>query len=502
VRHLRDQAGSFLKNLTSLATANFAARVVGAAVSLLVINHLGEERYGAFATAMAFATVFLIFAETGVGHRLLYDRSGDKSSIDEHFGSALVLQVAPYLLVFAVAMAAAALLFGYSRLILGLIAIVSAAAVMRILAETCEKVINVYQEMHLTAMLRASRFVIIAAGGLVVVFADLGPVAWATVTLVAMTVSAAASLAVALRFARPRLVWALLWPTLKASYIFGLGMVFFAVYDKVDQVMLSKMMPAATAQATVGMYAAAYTLISFTYTLPGSFVASMEPVAYSARGEWARLGRLGNFSVRATGAVGLPLAAGTILFADEIKALLLPGYAEGTADALRVLAAFALLRFVNFPAGTFMAASGLQRRRVGTQGAATAFNLAANFLLIPVYGLVGAAAATVATEGLICISYTVQLRRRLSGYRGPLALAKPLAAAAAMAALILAAQRWALPPLAESRFWWLVVVPAAAGLYAAVLLLSGFLEPDEKERLKRLVRRLRPGGGRGTGGGE
>jgi len=484
-----DETKRFARNVNTLTAANVLSQVVQSVITILVINHLGQVQYGAFKTAMAFATVFLILGETGVGARFLYDRSGDKSSIGEHFGAALLLRLGPYLVVFVGTMIAA-VLFRYPPLIIRIIAIVSVAAIFRILAETCDKVIIVYQQLHISAALRVLRFLSVAVGGILVVVMDWGPTAWALVTLAAMFLYAVAAFSVSLRFTVPRFVSSLVWPTLGASYIFGLGAIFYAVYENADQVMLSKMMPVDLRQATVGIYGAAYTLMMFTYTLPASFVASMEPVVFSARGDKARLKDLGLFSVRMLGMLALPLAAGTVLLSRDVRALVLPSFDHTAAAALAVLATFGLLRFFNFPGGMLMAAAEMQKRRVKIQGAAAVLNIAANFILIPRYGLFGAAWATVGTELFIFACYGVSLARELPGYSRFLRMGKPLVATAIMAAFVAGSRRGLEVWLGPNRFAWLAVIPLAAALYFTILKCVNFFNEDERVFLRRLFERV------------
>ncbi len=486
---MKDQSSTFLRNLTSLTTANFFARVVGAVATVILINHLGDERYGFFKAAMSFATIVLTFAETGVGMRFLFDRSGDKSAIAEHFAAALLLQVLPYAAFSVVATVVAYFVYPQARVVALIVPIVSFAAVLRIVAETSEKVLNVYQEMHLTAMLRAGRFAFIAAGAIFVAAADLGPVAWALVTLAAMVASAIATLAVALRFVKPVFRMSTLWPTFKVSYIFGLGALFYAIYDQADQFMLSIMGAPGERFAVVGMYGAAYVLISFTFTIPTSFVASMEPVAFAARGQWERLSKLAHLSYRAVGALALPLGVGTFLFASEIHRLVLPKLGGGAVTAISILAIFATMRFLNFPGGMLMAACGMQRRRVKIQAVAVVINIAANLILIPRYGLAGAAWATVGSEIFILLCYDLSISAKLPGFGGLLLLAKPLVATALMGLLILATKYFA-AELFASGFMWLAVVPVAAGLYFAALAGIGFFGADEKAAIARFTGRL------------
>lgn len=495
-----DQSSKFARNFASLTGANFFVRMVAAVVTIVVTNYFTEQGYGPFAMATSFATVFLVFAETGVGARFLYDRSGDKSQLDEHFGAALTLIAAPYMLSLVVTVAAAYIFresLHYSLLVIWLVAIVSASAILRELAETAEKVLNIHQRLHVTAALRSFRFLFIAMGGIVVVWMKLDLVAWAMVTFLANGISVPLTLWAASKHSRPKFVRAMLWPTLTASYIFGIGAILFAAYDKVDQVMLSGILPTEEiVKRTVAIYAAAYNFITFMHTIPAALVASMEPLAYAAKSDKARLAYLGNKSNRGVGIVAMPLCVGTIMLAYPLRALVLPGFSDNVAGALQVLAIFGMIRFFSFPGGTFMAAAGMQRRRVVFQGIAVALNVAMNAVLIyhyranPYYALLSSAWATVATEMFIWLAYNISLARRLPGYVGALSLAKPAAATAVMGAFIFAA-RWGLGHiLPQNRLAWLIIVPLATALYFAALVGMRFFTEEEKAFVVRLTYKI------------
>jgi O-antigen/teichoic acid export membrane protein len=489
-----DQVRTFARNVASLTTANFLTNAVSAVVTIVVINYLGDERYGVFTAGMAFATVFLIFAETGVGMRLLYDRSGDKSLIDEHFGAALLLQVCPYLLSFVFTIAFA-FVFHYPSVLISVIAIVSLAAVFRIFAETCEKVIYVYQQMHLSAILRSVRFLSVAIGGILVVWLDWGVLGWAIVQLVAMALYAALALPVTLRFARPKLVYGTLWPTLVASYMFGLGAIFFAIYERVDSVMLTKLL-GENVMSRVGIYGSAYNVMTLTYTLPAAFIASMEPLVFAAKADPARLARLGNLSNRGIGLIAVPLNLAIALLAFEIRSLILPDIGSDVAVLLTFLPLYGFFRFMNFTAGMMMAAAGMQRARVVIQGVAVAFNITGNFICIPLFNIFGAAMMTVATELTIFAAYHLALRRRLPGYGFVHSVAKPFAAAAGMGVFILAAKYGLGLWFGPNRFAWLAIVPLGALLYFGILAAMRFFTDEERAFLKRVLARLPFVGGR------
>lgn len=216
-------------------------------------------------------------------------------------------------------------------------------------------------------------------------------------------------------------------------------------------------------RADVGWYAAAYALVSFMANLGMAWGMSLLP-ALSRAGK----GPEGDVELYRTGiaqawTVALPVAVGAFVLAEGIIGL---GFGAGYEPSVAILQLLA----VSIPVMVIrnLAWYGLVARARGAvltsiMAAAVVVNFALNLALIPRYGILGAGAATVATELLIC----VWMLRRAStdGLRfvPPGRLMKATVASAAMAAALV----------------WLpvggVVVPTVAGaaVFAGALTLLG-----------------------------
>ena len=148
----------------------------------------------------------------------------------------------------------------------------------------------------------------------------------------------------------------------------------------------------------VGLYAAAYTIISFAINLGGAYGQSLLPALTRAGRDAARQVGLYHQSTAQLVAVGLPFAVGGTLLAGEVMVFLFGAGYGPAADALRILlwsVPVALLRTAGMTALVSVSQHALVLRTT-TWG--TGVNLVLNFALIPVLGLVGAAAATLVTE--------------------------------------------------------------------------------------------------------
>ena len=104
--------------------------------------------------------------------------------------------------------------------------------------------------------------------------------------------------------------------------------------------------------------------------------------------------------------VGFPLAAGIALLAEPVVALVAGReYLPDSAIALSILICYLPLSYANGLTQYVLIAAGRQRLLTGAFVAALVFNVAANLILIPRFGYVGAAWVTVASEVVLLVPF-------------------------------------------------------------------------------------------------
>ena len=148
----------------------------------------------------------------------------------------------------------------------------------------------------------------------------------------------------------------------------------------------------------VGYYAAAYTLISFLINLGIAYGLSLLPTLTRLGAEPQHQRALYHTASAHVFAASLPVAVGGYLLAPGIIALFFGSEYAPAVIALQVLVWSIPLSLVRDVPIIALMASGREDRVLRTTGAAALSNLALNALLIPRYGIAGAAAATVITE--------------------------------------------------------------------------------------------------------
>lgn len=188
-----------------------------------------------------------------------------------------------------------------------------------------------------------------------------------------------------------------------------------------------------------GTYSAAYRVVDAAFVVSSSLSAAFLPRVAAASREGDLGATLATFW-RFVALVAVPLAAFGPLLAPQVVELLFgPAYA-GAAAPLRLLLVATAFDFASVALVFSLAMIGRDRAFLAVLGAAFAFNLALNALLIPRAGATGAAAAMAVSQGAMCLAGAVLLsshipvRQLLGGLRAPL---EAVAAGALAAALLL-----------------------------------------------------------------
>lgn len=214
---------------------------------------------------------------------------------------------------------------------------------------------------------------------------------------------------------------------------------------------------------SVGYYSVAYTLISFAQNLGVAYTMSLIPTFTVARDDRAAAQRAVDNGMGQALLGALPVTVGGLLVAPALVHLLFgPSYAP-SARPLQILLLLVPVSLVRNVWQAVLVAYNRQDLMLRTVAWAAAVNVVLNVALIPRYGMVGAAVATVVTEGI---------RTWLSArYAKGLSLAMPAGtrfARIGVAAVGMAAVTWG--ALAAPV---LVTVGVSAATYVLLLVVTG-----------------------------
>ncbi len=236
------------------------------------------------------------------------------------------------------------------------------------------------------------------------------------------------------------------------------------VFFQVDIVILQAMKGA----EVVAQYGTAYKWLLAINIVPAFFTQALFPViSRQAKDDLAALSRSYSFGIKLLFALTLPLAVAFTVLAEPLT-LILAGarYLPQGAIALQLMIWSIPIGWMNSLTQYALIALGLQRLVTRAFAFAVVFNIVANIIFIPQYGIAAAAIATIASELALFLPFMFLLRRKLVDLRIFGLVWRPLLALVIMlAGLLLLGQ--SLPALMASGVAYVVVLLLLRPLDAA-----------------------------------
>jgi len=218
--------------------------------------------------------------------------------------------------------------------------------------------------------------------------------------------------------------------------------------------------------SVVGLYAAAYTLVSFLSNMGVSFGYSLLPAFARLADRRAERDALYHSALAQASAATLPMAAGGLVVAGGLIALVFGGGYAAAVLPLTILLWSVPPVWMRTAVQMALVAQGRQRDVLKVTVIGAAVTIVMDLLVIPRWGMVGAAWVTVGTEGLRLALVLWWGRRAGLALPSLRRFVRPVAATAVMA-LVVTRLPASWPTLAA--------VAAGAGAYALLLVLVGAL---------------------------
>ncbi|MGA3011515.1 MAG: flippase [Terracidiphilus sp.] len=375
---------------------------------ILLARLLGSREYGVYVGAVAMASILGQYSPLGSHSVFLRYVSPNHENFRLYWGNVLVTTFSlGSIFVVLLTWAGPHIAHSYSWTMLLCVALGDCICLQ--VTTAAGRVFQAFEKMRMTAALSLLTNVLrLLLAGIMLVRLHHGTAQqWAVAALIVSSVAACSALAlVTMQYGRPSFSSALLRKRTGEGFIFALSYSTTGVYNDIDKAMLGHY----GMNAANGIYGMAYRAIDLA-TMPfGSIQAAAFP----------RFFRKGVSGVRNTSEYALhivkrtvPLAvlsAAAMLVAAPIIPHLLGNSFTESVSALRWLCLLPVFRSLHYCAGDALTGAGHQKLRLCSQATAAAFNFGTNLYLIPHYGWLGAAWASLATDGLLAVfNWTVLL---------------------------------------------------------------------------------------------
>ncbi len=458
--HNASPAQTVVKNTAWLAAGQVVSRALRAIVVIAAARILGAASWGAFSYALSLVTFLTAFSDFGINALLTRQLVQQPQERRKYLATSLYFKIA------------LAALFAFSLVIArdALTSIPEAASLLPILAfvfifdtlrDLGSALARSLERMEIEAALTVITNACIAAAGIaaLALFHSTYALALAYALGSALGLAATAyALRSNLRHMSASFDLSLLKPILTTAWPFGLLGILGSLALNTDIVMLGWL----TGAREVGLYATAQKPIQLLYVLPALLSGSLFPLLsrLSAEKNLTRLSAVLEKSLAAAILCALPPALIGIVLAEPLIVFFFGSAYAASAPAFAILVLTLVFVYPSTILGHTIFALNKQKHFLWYVGISTAVNIAANFLLIPRFGIAGAAGATIAAQLVSNLFFWVAVKRLVHFSLAPRLATILLAGACMLAAMITAVYLNAVFPLT-----------AAIGLlmYAAIL---------------------------------
>ena len=391
-----------LKNIISNTGWLFADRAlrmgVGLFVGVWVARYLGPEQFGLYSYAIAFVGMFGVLAGLGLESIVVRDIVRDPTSREEVMGTAFVLKLAVGLLTFLLAVATIAWIRPQDSITIGLVMIVAGGVLFQAF-DTIDFWFQSQVQSKYTVYARDAAFLLVTGVKIVLILEQAPLIAFAWAMLAEVVVGAIGLVAVywgtghllkewQVSIQRAKMLLSDSWPLILSGLV-------IVVYMRIDQVMLGEMKGA----EAVGIYSAAVKLSEVWYFIPMAIVSSVFPSIIEAKKlseklYYDRIQQLFNLMSVLAYIVAIPM---TVLSGWLVVILYGVEYGEaGPVLAIHIWAS--LFVFLGVARSPWTTNEGLMKFTFASTGIGAIVNVVLNYLLIPRYGTIGAAVATLIAQ--------------------------------------------------------------------------------------------------------
>ncbi len=387
----------YFANTSWMFAEQMLRMVAGLLVGIWVARYLGPEQFGVFSYAIAFASLFSSIAKLGLGGIVVRDLVKEPEQRDRYLGTAFWLKLMGAILMLGI-VAIAMQLSSSDQLTNLYILIIASGAIF----QSFEVVDFYFQSKVLSkfvSICKMTQLFISSLLKLYFIFTGAELIYFVLITLVDQ-ITLSLSLYIAYRFQKLGSFYghfntAIAKRLLKDSWPLIFSGLLVTIYMRIDQIMIKEMLGA----QEVGLFAAAVRLSEVWYFIPSIITASLFPSIVNAKknSQAMYLQRLQKLSTLMTW-LAIVIALPMTFASDLVVSLLYGHYYQGAGAVLAIHIWGAVFVFLGVASGVFFTVENYTKKSLYRTSLGALSNILLNLVLIPRYGINGAATATLLSQ--------------------------------------------------------------------------------------------------------
>ncbi len=462
------------KNTAILILLRVGVPLLSVLLMLVLARKLGTEGIGRYVLAYSLLELFNTIGPLGLYAVITREGSRNRPELEKMLANAMTMGSLVSVVLILV-MVVTSKILGYDEQTQHVLLILSLAILPCTMGHFLEGASVAIEKMNFIAYSTLLEYAIKVGFGVALLFSGYGLEAVMIVAVVGRFAAAALN-ALYLRSENIRVRFGfdreMIWKLLKLCPAFLFIGIFATLYWRIDILMLSRMRP----MEDVGLYGAAYRLFNFALLVPASLALALYPqMTRLFRHDPERLVKLGRIALRYLFALTLPIAVALTFIGKDALTLLFGVDFQPASITVAVLA-WALVPYgVARYNGYLLFAADRQNVDLVINIIMSLLNIVMNLMLIPRYGYLGAAIATLVSISIYSVVQGVYIRNQLPSVIPKLSIPVSVIIGSAVLAIIL----WL--GLKISVILTVCVAPFA---YLSTLVLAGFFSKSEIVILK------------------
>lgn len=393
----------FAKNTLTLLGIQIFNFLVQFIYTIYLVRYLGTIGFGRFSFALAFTQIFGPLMDLGLNTQTVKEVSGKKEIADRFLANIIGIKTVSSIFIFGFIFITINIM-DYPIRTKWAVYVFGISIIITSIVQSFLFLFRAFEKMEYEGLGTMLAGLINASIGFYIIFSKNGGVVKLALANCMSSIFFLFYVIVVCRnkFFTPKItIDYIFWKRLLRNSIpLGLGGIFYFIYSKVDTIMLSIM----RGDADVGVYNAAYKLVSMLNFVSIAFYGSLFPVMSNFyKNSLDSLRSVSEKGCKYMSVIAFPIAVGTYFLAEEIIENLYGTDLIPSANALRILIWMITITYMGNTFGYLLVSSTKSSKYALFSGIGLLLNILLNLLLIPIYGLNGAAISTVITSLVVTL---------------------------------------------------------------------------------------------------
>ncbi len=393
----------YFKNTIWLFTENILRLIAGFLVGLYVARYLGPEKFGIFSYAIAFVSIFSGIAKLGLDSIVVRDLVNYPDKRDKYLGTAFWLKFygsfITLILIGIIIVSSNVLQITHNEFSTNLYIFLIAAG---IIFQSFEVIDFYFQSKVLSKFVSICKITQLLISSLLKIFLVIIQAELIFFVLVTLfdSITLALSLSIAYKYQKVGIFfknfdWLIGKKLLSNSWPLIISVIGITIYMRIDQIMIKEIL----GDRSVGLYSAAVRLSEIWYFVPIIIINSLFPAIIRAKNNnenlyYNRLRKL--YTLLVWMAIGIALP---ITFLSNWIITYLYGIAYFEAGKVLMIHIWtSVFVFLGVAFSQYLITENLTKISMYRTIVGASINIVLNIFLLPIYGIVGAAIATLISQ--------------------------------------------------------------------------------------------------------